>query len=99
MAIEVAKDFCRQKNYSVEGLSKELFYLFYNKCMFVHESDIVSNGVPNYIETQPKAFLSIILVNQKLEIKDDEIMIEVILFGTSTLIDIDKNTKLERIRK
>lgn len=33
------------------------------------------------------------------EIKDDEFMIEVILFGTSTPIDIDKYTKLERIRK
>ena len=59
LALEFVKEYCKEKNYSVEKLSDLDFILADNECGFFHPSDCPTKGLINDMETLPYLILSI----------------------------------------
>ena len=72
LALEFVKDYCVQKGYSIEKLSRCRFQLLYNECAFLHSSTIPHNGLTNDMETLPQVVLMIKHNNNRLVIEETE---------------------------
>lgn len=72
LAIEYAKDYCKENNLSIEKLQTQRFILSGNECAFAQPSDVKPNGLTNDGDTMPKVTLIIKFENQQLKIEETE---------------------------
>lgn len=72
LAIEYVKDYCMQKDFSLEKLKAQRFELSYHECGFFQSSDTTALGLLNDQETMPKATLIIKNENGELVICETE---------------------------
>ena len=79
LAVELAKDYCKNNGLSIEKLNQQMFAVIYSSAIFAQPSNVIPNGLLNDLETQPKPTLIIKKNDNGLVIEQTEYTHEYLL--------------------